>query len=435
MDLNNYRSYIMSEEKEKRMWEAGIFAFDTSALLAFYYFSENTRKDIFSEIFSRLKGRLWIPGHVEYEFLKNRENTLKKPISEGYDKIKTDDLEKIKSTISSLSGLIKNLNQKVSKQDKHPFIDNKIISQLNDFAEETKEKYDQLNTDILKEFDKRTQEIEAALKHDMVLEQFQNYFTAGKEYDFDTMMEIVKEGKIRYENCIPPGYKDETKKGIQKYGDLIIWKQIIDYAKKTNKPIFFITDDITKEDSCYIKKRSNETRIISPYEEMIKEMYDKAHAEFWMYTFSQFLYKAKIFGNLQISDQMMEEVKDSVKVIQKLKFNGMYVHISDVTVAKIKRFFSDGKVVSVSVAMKPDDQTPEGRKDFLYGVSRWLDYNYKAAGHYQVDKNHISFYSESEFGRVDYNGYIEEDKLVLNWYSHINGNRGQGDYYFYEINQ
>ena len=68
MDLNNYSNYLMCEEKERRMWENGIFAFDTSALLAFYYFSEDTRKDIFSDIFSRLKGRLWIPGHVEYEF-------------------------------------------------------------------------------------------------------------------------------------------------------------------------------------------------------------------------------------------------------------------------------------------------------------------------------------------------------------------------------
>ena len=416
------------------MWENGIFAFDTSALLAFYYFSEDTRKDIFSDIFSRLKGRLWIPGHVEYEFLKNRENTLKKPISEGYDKIKADDLEKIKSSISSLSGLIKNFNQKVSKQDKHPFVDDKIIRQLNDFADKTKEKYNQLNADILKEFDERVQEIELSLKHDMVLEKFQNYFTAGKEYDFGTMMEIVKEGKVRYENCIPPGYKDETKKGIQRYGDLIIWKQIIDYAGETKKPVFFITDDIAKEDSCYIKKRSNETRILGPYEEMIKEIYDKAHTEFWMYTFSQFLYKAKVFGNLQISDKTMEEVKDSVNMVGKLKFHGMYVYVSDLDHARIIRFFSDGKVVNASVGMDPCDRTTEGFKAFLHLVSDWLDYNFENAGYYQVDKNNISFYLESGFGRVDYKGYIEKDKLVLKWYSHINEYRGQGDYCFYEIN-
>ena len=44
----------------------------------------------------------------------------------------------------------------------------------------------------------------------------------------------AREGKFRYSEKIPPGYMDEYKNkkdGLQKYGDLFAWKQILDIGK------------------------------------------------------------------------------------------------------------------------------------------------------------------------------------------------------------
>ena len=56
-----------------------------------------------------------------------------------------------------------------------------------------------------------------------------------------------EEGEKRYSKNIPPGYKDKGKGGLREYCDLIIWKEILGYAKEENKNVTFMTDDV-KED-------------------------------------------------------------------------------------------------------------------------------------------------------------------------------------------
>lgn len=53
------------------------------------------------------------------------------------------------------------------------------------------------------------------------------------------------EGKKRYKDEIPPGFKDaKNKDGVRKYSDLIIWMEILRYAKTNHKNIIFVTDDV-----------------------------------------------------------------------------------------------------------------------------------------------------------------------------------------------
>jgi hypothetical protein len=100
------------------------------------------------------------------------------------------------------------------------------------------------------------------------------------EYNFDEIMEIIKEGELRYRSKIPPGYKDQgSKEGISIYGDLILWKQIIAHAKKVKKPIILIINDI-KEDWCY--KKEQKQKIEKPREDLIKELYTTTGMELWM---------------------------------------------------------------------------------------------------------------------------------------------------------
>ena len=61
-------------------------------------------------------------------------------------------------------------------------------------------------------------------------------------------MVYVMMAKKRYKKENPPGYKDAKKKdGIRKYSDLIWWKEVIQYARKSRKNIVLVTDDV-KED-------------------------------------------------------------------------------------------------------------------------------------------------------------------------------------------
>lgn len=54
-----------------------------------------------------------------------------------------------------------------------------------------------------------------------------------------------EEGQERYKKEIPPGFKDaRNKDGVRKYGDLIIWKELLKFALTQSKNIILITDDV-----------------------------------------------------------------------------------------------------------------------------------------------------------------------------------------------
>ena len=67
---------------------------------------------------------------------------------------------------------------------------------------------------------------------DVVLNEITGLFDncVGEEFSKDELNKIYTEGKERYANEIPPGFKDEgskQKKGLRNiYGDLIIWKAL-----------------------------------------------------------------------------------------------------------------------------------------------------------------------------------------------------------------
>lgn len=88
MNRDNIKPFLLTDEKEEILWEKAIVVFDSSALLDIYFLPISARTKIYSEIFDKLPERLWIPSHVEFEYLKNRENSISNPISEKYDPLK-----------------------------------------------------------------------------------------------------------------------------------------------------------------------------------------------------------------------------------------------------------------------------------------------------------------------------------------------------------
>jgi len=329
--------YTLSWEREKKLWQDCIFVFDTSALLDFYYYSDEIRSSIFKEIFPKLIDRLWIPHRVEYEYLKNREKTILKPIN-NYNRLLERDnnnndsgnLEKIKQSItnirrilasemSAIDGQVKTLRESTSKKDKHPYLEDVSLVQnfqeiVGDFQnsiktrlEEFNLELDRFNTSLEEEVLKKKNIIQVMHENDSVLEEFSKFFQVGEPYSYDKLMQIVKEGELRYSSKIPPGYKDKNEKeGISIYGDLIIWKQIIDYVQENKKPIILIIDD-QKED-CWNKKTTE-----MPREDLINEFYTITGMEFWMYTLPNFIFKAQRILSITVDSNVLETVKEIEK--------------------------------------------------------------------------------------------------------------------------
>lgn len=142
----------------------------------------------------------------------------------------------------------------------------------------------------------------------------------GKRFKIQEEINLIKEGEIRYKYKIPPGYKDCEKPDISKFGDLFVWKEILEFSKEQqHKTIFFITNDL-KEDWWQLDK-NNKILKINP---LLKREFDEncgdKSIEFFslddFYKFASQLYNLnnyQVFINLNRDDEnYIERVVDKV---------------------------------------------------------------------------------------------------------------------------
>lgn len=116
------------------------------------------------------------------------------------------------------------------------------------------------------------------------------------EFILSELVDLFEEGEKRYKYLIPPGYidskKDEediTKR--RKFGDLIVWKEMLQHISNKGKDLIFVTNDV-KEDwwELEITKDPIEAR-----KELQKEFKEVTGQEFIMTTAGNFFnYVAKV---------------------------------------------------------------------------------------------------------------------------------------------
>ncbi len=145
------------------------------------------------------------------------------------------------------------------------------------------------------------------LENDTFLERISQIFDGkvGQPYPEEDFSKHCKEAGKRIEKKQPPGYKDTKKNEPEKFGDVIIWFQLIDYAKSEKRPIIFVTDD-EKEDWWLDHKG----KTIGPRPELIQEMLAKAGVACYLYTGERFLEYAASFLKLEDEPKIVEEAKD-----------------------------------------------------------------------------------------------------------------------------
>lgn len=305
----------MTKEKESGLWEDAIFIFDTSVLLDLYFYSDNLKKNILNDIFLKLDGRLFLPNHVEFEYLKNRTKVYKKPIQSYNSLLKPSNspdsgyIDKINRSLKEMKGNIGTFSEYTVKENKHPYIKKEIIENLGKSFDEFGEKFNEFKLSLEKEIKKQITKLENIEKEDEILEGIKKHFRVGLKYDYNKKLEIANEGEFRYKFKIPPGYEDygskDPKQGFQIFGDLFVWYQVIDFAIETKKPIIFITND-NKNDWWEFDGKKN---LKLPRYELSEEIETKAGCDFLMYTMDVFLFNAINYLGAKLEDKEIKEVE------------------------------------------------------------------------------------------------------------------------------
>lgn len=123
----------------------------------------------------------------------------------------------------------------------------------------------------------------------------------------EALAAIVQLGEERYARQQPPGYKDGGKESPSRFGDLIIWMEIIRHCTEQEggaRSAILVTDD-RKED--WWSRR--EDQLLGPRPELFREFRQETGADFWMYTSADFLRDAQRFLELSVTSAAIEDAR------------------------------------------------------------------------------------------------------------------------------
>jgi hypothetical protein len=280
--------YKPTAEELAEIWKTCTFSFDANILLHIYSYTPETRKSFF-EILNGLKERIWIPHQVAYEYQRNRLYVIS-------DQVKAyEDIEEILT-----KKFLELKNELLKSYKRHPFINTQqIIGDFENSIEEVKSK------------------IKFARSHhpnylesDELREALSNLLEGkvGQPYPEEDLENIYQKAEKRFSYKKPPGYKDAKKPIPKNYGDVILWFQLIDYAKSQQKPLIFVTDD-NKED--WWLKYEGET--LEPRPDLIQEILSEVGREefqFYMYHSDQFMDYAEKFLGLPVQPEAVKEARE-----------------------------------------------------------------------------------------------------------------------------
>ena len=256
--------YTRSPEELAEIWRRAIFVPDTNVLLHCLRHTAPVRTELL-RVLTALKDTLWIPYQIGLEFHRNRLQ-VEATTEEAYTRL----CEHYQSAFNQTS-------ERLRKLRTHP-----VISIENELK--TLEKFiEGFRARMMEARERHPREGIAAATAQLTELLEGRTGDSWPDYRVDI---LKKEGEQRFAREVPPGYKDVKKDAneLDKYGDLMIWMDMMDQANAMQRPVVLISDDF-KEDWWWIDRG----RKLGARPELIEEFRAHSGQEFHIYEFRQFL--------------------------------------------------------------------------------------------------------------------------------------------------
>ncbi|MCA0890850.1 PIN-like domain-containing protein [Qipengyuania flava] len=345
--------FPLSDKELHHLWEYSTFVFDTNVLLGLYRLPRSAREEYIAVIKS-LRDRVWIPHHVALEFNLRRPRVIaqqRKLIENRTAKIS-----------DNLADALREVNDLEIAKHLKDYAVGDLTGALKSAAEEFAKVGDELKGSLA-----------TVSSHDPIRDELEQIFSGkvGEPFDKISLDKLQSDGEERYKNRIPPGFADAKKddsgdentfnhaglKFKRKFGDLVIWQQTLEFAKKqSKKEIIFVTAD-NKEDWWW-KEGST---ALGPHPSLRREIASEAGVtSFWMYNSAQFAKFASEQIHADFSPQSLREIKAA-----SLFSNVREAYPSHGT----------GQIIQTSIARKPSN----AEKSRHQAVKQWYDHIFDRA--------------------------------------------------------
>jgi hypothetical protein len=292
-----------SENEFEDLWKNAIFVFDTNVLLNLYGYPETIR-EVFLSVINKISSRIWVPYQVGIEFHRNKLVRIKQS---------NQKLLKLVDLINQTSDELNTEVESIELEKRQTGIDD-----IQDRLKAVKDAHVKLSEAVQAACNKLpTPSLEDGISEHIV--KILNSQSGEPPSDQAALDQLISDGDDRYSKQIPPGFLDAKEKGessfrdrgityLRKFGDLILWKQLIAHTSSNKiKKVIFVTSD-RKKDWWWME----DGKVIGPLPELVQEIHLQGNVNsFWMYTSDQFLeFAQKFLQAKEVTSETISQVKE-----------------------------------------------------------------------------------------------------------------------------
>jgi hypothetical protein len=298
--------YAPTEAEYGRLWQEALIVLDTNTLLDLYRFPATARDELFAAL-DLVKDRLWIPHQVGLEFQRHRSDVIARERASSEAALKA-----IEQLVGETRGKVDSLQ--IEKRglglDVVP-----LFSDLEKFGASIKDAVTRV----------RDAQPDIALS-DAVRDRLDELLAGrvGPAPKSQEDLDILQaDGDQRFANKVPPGYTDVEKEknpdlatfqfdGLtyqRKFGDLILWRQLVSHAKENGHKLVMLITSERKEDWWWKEKG----RTLGPRPELTREIMQQGGVEtFWMYAPDQFLVQSERYTKANVTQKAVDEIAQAL---------------------------------------------------------------------------------------------------------------------------
>lgn len=309
------RFIYKKEDFEKLLKEESIIVMDTNVILGLYSFTPETIEDIIDSFENKLN-LFWLPNQVYLEYTRLYEK-IRKREANRFQNLKEEMCKAISDVIGTVS-------QKYGSYNKYklPEVDdskNKLVESINNAVNIAKKDLEKLQIEHSKKISCISEEND--IVHKFVTKMKQSSCTDG--FSMLELIDIYEEGEKRFKYKMPPGVTDISKPNngeeysdfvLKKYGDLIIWKEMLRKVKGKDVTLIFIENELKEDWWSYSKNRPKRIPLIME-QEFNKE--SGVNSKFYMVSFDELI---SHWGNiLNIQPNSILEITKRMDFVRKIE--------------------------------------------------------------------------------------------------------------------
>lgn len=281
-----------NDDMVKDALRSGLVVVDTNILLNLYQWRQEVMKDWIT-LLEAIGNRLFIPHQVMSEFWRNRVSVA---------------MGSARSNVSAkaLNKDVRGLNRKVEEW---------VARRRGELSEPESELFeqfamiqDQIEAVFAKAEQDSRQRFSVKPEDDEVVAHLyrlgEGGLVVGKPYSTAKLEQLHKQGEKRYNSQIPPGFMDDSdssevskgkgKSGSEKYGDYILWSQVLDHvrAERWGK-VVLVTADLKKDWWDYSEVAGDDSDAYAPLRRahhlLVEEMASECEAAYYQLDMEEFL--------------------------------------------------------------------------------------------------------------------------------------------------